>query len=75
MSYAKGEVFVKKESAWGVGADPSVPANEIDEILGLDSGYEYGLENQITAVNPATMEHPSEISTTRQSKGEYRFRL
>jgi len=62
MAYTKGDVFVKKETTWGVGVDPTTPTTAIDEIIGLDSEYEYSLENQITAVNPAAMAYPSEIS-------------
>ena len=62
MAYTKGEVFVKKESTWGVGVDPTTPIIGIDELLGIDSEYEYSLENKITAVNPAAMAQPSEIS-------------
>ena len=62
MSYTKGDVFVKKESTWGTGADPTQPTSALTEVLGLDSTYEYGVENQITAVNPASMAYPSEIS-------------
>ena len=56
MAYTKGDVFVKKETTWGVGVDPTTPTTAIDEIIGLDSEYEYSLENQITAVNSAAME-------------------
>ena len=74
MAYTKGDVFVKKESTWGVGIDPTSPTSGIDEILGLDSEYEYGLENQITAVNPAAMAYPSEISYhTAKAKGKIDF--
>jgi len=62
MSYTKGDVFVKKESTWGTGVDPTAPTTAVDEIIGLDSSYEYNVENQITAVNPAANAYPSEIS-------------
>ena len=74
MAYTKGDVFVKKESTWGVGIDPTSPTSGIDEILGLDSEYEYGLENQITAVNPAAMAYPLEISYhTAKARGKIDF--
>ena len=74
MAYTKGDVFVKKESTWGVGVDPTSPTSGIDEILGLDSEYEYGLENQITAVNPAAMAYPLEISYhTAKARGKIDF--
>jgi len=62
MTFHKGEVFVKKESTWGTAADPTQPTSALAEVLGLDSAYEYTLENKITAVNPASMAYPSEIS-------------
>lgn len=74
MAYTKGDIFVKKETTWGVGIDPTSPTSGIDEILGLDSEYEYGLENQITAVNPAAMAYPSEISYhTAKVRGKINF--
>jgi len=74
MAYTKGDIFVKKETTWGVGIDPTSPTSGIDEILGLDSEYEYGLENQITAVNPAAMAYPSEISYhTAKTRGKINF--
>jgi hypothetical protein len=74
MAYTKGDIFVKKETTWGVGIDPTSPTSGIDEILGLDSEYEYGLENQVTAVNPAAMAYPSEISYhTAKARGKIDF--
>ena len=62
MAYTKGDVFVKKESTWGTGVGPTAPTTALSEVLGLDSAYEYGVENQITAVNPAANAYPTEIS-------------
>jgi len=62
MAYTKGDVFVKKESSWGTAVDPTAPTTALTEVLGLDSKYEYGVENQITAVNPAANAYPTEIS-------------
>jgi len=74
MAYIKGDVFVKKEETWGTGVDPTAPTTLVDEILGLDAEYEYGLENQITAVNPAAMAYPSEISYhTAKARGKIDF--
>jgi len=74
MVYTKGDVFVKKESSWGTAVDPTAPTTAAIELLGLDSEYEYGLENQITAVNPAAMAYPSEISYhTAKARGKINF--
>ena len=74
MVYTKGDVFVKKESSWGTGVDPTAPTTAAIELLGLDSEYEYGFENQITAVNPAAMAYPSEISYhTAKARGKINF--
>ena len=65
MAYTKGDVFVKKESSWGTTVDPTAPTTAAIELLGLDSEYEYGLENQITAVNPT---YPSGFIPHEQGK-------
>jgi len=62
MVLYKGDVFVKKETNWGTGVDPTAPTTALAEVLGLDSAYDLNVENQITAVNPASMAYPSEIS-------------
>lgn len=62
MAYTRGDVFVKKESTWGTGVDPTQPTSGAMEILGLDSAFEYSVTSDTTAVQPASMSRPSEIT-------------
>lgn len=62
MVFSQHEAFIKKESTWGTGVDPTSTTTALAEVLGATTNIDYRIENTVGAVNPASSAYPTEIS-------------
>ncbi|HQM95111.1 MAG TPA: hypothetical protein PLJ66_05425 [Methanofastidiosum sp.] len=66
MVFSQHEAFIKKESTWGTGVDPTSTTTALAEVLGATTNIDYRIENTVGAVNPA--EKIDELITARKKK-------
>jgi len=58
MAISKQEVFFKKESAWGTGADPTAPTTTQLEVLGKTLDFSFKSENSANITNNSSSHLP-----------------